>query len=173
MNALRKRVFEEMIGMDMVKVSALGKEKNEYVKHINKFKKQCIRDEKAIKKKKEKLEKAREAVAKLEGEIEKAENNLKSNEESKEKILNLVKDIDLEVEDSKRRLMLKARPLVEEDAEGLGIHIESEGECSVCMDIWPFVFNACISENCKYVICLECYEKCKGKCPNCRKKFIK
>ena len=109
----------------------------------------------------------------LEREINKAENILKSNEVCKEKMVNLVKDIDLEVEDSKRRLMLQARPIVEEEAEGLGIHIESEGECSVCFDIWPFVFNACISESCKYVMCLECYEKCKGKCPNCRKKFIK
>lgn len=173
MNALRKRVYEDMIGMDLVKASALGKEKNEFVKNINKLKKLCIRDEKAIKKKKEKLEKAREAVLVLEREINKAENILKSNEVCKEKMVNLVKDIDLEVEDSKRRLMLQARPIVEEEAEGLGIHIESEGECSVCFDIWPFVFNACISESCKYVMCLECYEKCKGKCPNCRKKFIK
>lgn len=173
MQALKKRVYKEMIGIDLVKGQAMEKAKKEWEKNLNKLKKQCVRDEKAIKKKKEKLEKAREAVLELESEINKAEGELREIVENKEKITSIVKDIDLEVEDSKRRMMLQARPIVEEEAEGLGIHIESEGECSVCFDIWPFVFNACISESCKYVICMECYEKCKGKCPNCRKKFIK
>jgi len=173
MQALKKRVYQEMIGMDLVKARALGKEKSEFVKELNKLKKHCIRDEKAIAKKKEKLEKAREAVLKLESEIETAERGLRETGKCKEKIVSVIEDIDLEVEESERRLMQQAKPIIEEEAEGLGIHIESEGECSVCFNVWPWVFNACISENCKYVICMKCYEKCKGKCPNCRKKFIK
>lgn len=173
MQALKKRVYEEVVGIEGVKCGALRKAEKEFVKDLNKLKKRCIRDEKIVAKKKEKLEKAREAVAKLMREIETVEEKITEYGKNKEKMVGLIEDIGMEVEQCERRLMHQAKPIIEQEAGRLGIHIESNGECSVCMSDWPWVFNACISKSCKYVICMKCYEKCNGKCPNCRKRFIK
>lgn len=177
MEVLGKRIRavweEDMMSVEGAKMAGLESSKKKMKKNLMRLEKSCVTGEKRMKKKRSKLEKARELVAKLERETSEDKKKLEKDFEEKRKLCSVMEDIDLEIEDFERRLFVKATPIVEAAAEDLGIHVERNSECGVCMVDWPFVVNTCVSESCKYVVCVKCYEKCNDKCPNCRLEFKK
>lgn len=179
MLGLRKRVFEEFKEDDEESIKAQneadnwGDAKNKWLNESRDLKRQCRTHVSTIEEKSVELEKAKELVSKLTREVEWEKQHLKSKTNTREMIKGIVSKIDESIVECEKVIMRKTRPLIEEHAEEYGVYYEFEKECNVCMNQWSCVFNSCVSENCKFVMCVKCLVKCKNKCPNCRAEFKK
>lgn len=172
MNVLGKRIrdvyeSEQMGSLEALKIGGLKLQKTKIDKKLIQVKKRRITMEKRLNKKKERLQKAEGVVNSLKLEIEDMKSKFEDKDEE-DKLHKLVEDIDLEIDEYDRKVYKLTQPLVESFYEDLGIVFESDHDCGICYDTWPYVVNVCVSENCKALMCLKCLEKCKGKCPYCR-----
>ena len=176
MDLLGKRV-RDVFEFDAIACKAIERKKKlvdkKYINKNNTWGNKRRAIEKRMEKKKIRLQKAKELVVKLNEEVSKDLKELSEGKDLLDKIKQLKEDTDAELESYKTKIYKQIKPIVMDCKDEFGLYILSDDECMICCDKFPFVVNACTSETCKYVMCLECYVMCKDKCPNCRNDFKK